>query len=239
MAELTQTPTKTETNFGTFADPGKKNFALELNPQQRLEVLGWFDACPNPNAIAKEYGLNWTLNRYLNCNFWGAYIINDARKINPSLAEQLMTSIPRPSNEQPVGYDPQLVPALYTKTVSPGTAPWGYAASRVLIEETGRDWKIGEPKVKKAQVLLEESLQSTSSPAEFLAVFADKVTKADADPTKVLGHVFAVELQQEGVLFLVHKVVNEVKNKAPQLWNHYLSLTPEQRQAAGIIPSLS
>lgn len=239
MVELPQAPRKTNANFGTFAVPDKDNFAQELEPKQRLEILGWLQACPNPKAIAEEYGQEWTTNRYLNCNYWGAYIIDRAKTLNPPLARQLLTPISRPADEKPVGYNPESVPDSYTTTVSPGTTPWGYAAARVLIEETGRDWKIGELRVKRAQILLEDTLKSTSSPAEFLAILASETTKADADPTKVLGHIFAVELEQEGVLFLVEKVVREIKRKTPWLWSHYLSLTPEQKQAAGIIPSLS
>ncbi|MCG2691466.1 hypothetical protein L6272_01420, partial [Microgenomates group bacterium] len=78
MVELPQAPTATDKNFGTFAVPGKDNFAQGLKPKQQLKILGWLQACPNPQAIAEEYTIDWTLNRYLHCNYWSAYIIDRA-----------------------------------------------------------------------------------------------------------------------------------------------------------------
>jgi len=239
MVELPQAPSKTEVNFGTFAVAGKDNFAQSLSPDQRLKVLAWLQACPEPKAIAAQYGPEWTMNRYLHCNYWTAYIIDQAKKINLPLAEQFLTPILRPADEKPEGYDPESVPNSYLTIVSPGTAPWGYAATRGLIEETGRNWKIGEPRVSHGIRLLKRSIKEATTPAEFIAILANKVTKSKADPIAVLGHIFAIELEKDGVLFLVQDVVKAVKNKAPELWQQYLQLKSKERLAAGIIPSLS
>lgn len=238
MVELPQVPKPTDANFGTFAVPDRDNFAQNLKPDQRLKILAWLQACPEPKAIAAQCGLEWTMNRYLHCNYWTAYIIDQAKEINPSLAKQLLTSIPRPAIEKPEGYDPESVPSSYLTIVSPGTAPSGYSPARELIEEIGRDWKIGEPRVSHGIGLLKQSIKEATTPAELIAILADKVTHSKADPIAVLGHVFAVELEKDGVLFLVQDVVKAIKDKAPELWQKYLNLTPKERVTAGIIPTL-
>lgn len=235
--ELPQPPTTTTANFGTFASAGAANSCPEIDPSERLKILGWLQACPNPPLVTKEYGIDWTIHRYKECNFVGYVIMEQAKDLNPALSKQLSRPIRRPADEPAQGFDPEFVPKTHFTSLSLGSTPWGYAAPRVLIEQFGRKepWKVGEERVNKGLEILNETITQSSTPAEFLAVLADKVTHADADPTAVLSHVFAIELKNEGAFFLVKRVANEMKAKAPELWSHYLSLTSEVTKAAGII----
>lgn len=240
QVELPTPPTLTQENFGTFWQPGHDNFAQGLPKSDRLQILGWFDACPQPHALAEFYGINWIINRYAECNLVGGYILDQAEKLNPALAAQLSKSTPRPNGEYPKVFDPQSVPDTYKKTLSPGQTPVGYASSRVLIEQYGRDpqWQIGDRRVSKGNKILELSLVTSSNPADFLATLANLVTKADANPVAVLGHIFAAEFEEEGGLSLVRQLAVAVQAKSPHLWQTYLSIKSfEEQQKAGIIPS--
>lgn len=221
--------------FGYWFAPDKDNFFLEKDPYQRLRWLGWLDGCPDPVKVAEAWGLEWVIKRYWECNFWSTWILEQVKVENSQLAVQLLTPVSLPVEHPAKGYDPDSVPASYLTTIFPASTPWGYALSRVLIEQLGRQWRVGEERVSKGLRLLNEAIKASSTPVEFLVVLADKVTKADAGPTAVLSHVFAVELEEEGKLFLVKQVAEEVKEKASELWQHYLSLSLQEREKAGII----
>jgi len=235
--ELPQSPTITDSNFGAFTSHGHDNFCSTLEPTERLNTLGWLQACPNPPAIAKEFGLDWTIARYLESNFVGALIIEESKTLNPSLSKELSTPIPRPLDEPAKGFDPNFIPENHLTHLSPASTPWGYGAARALIEQFGREkpWEIGDQRVMIGITLLKQAVSQSITPAEFLAVLAGKITQADADPTAVLSHVFAIELKNEGAFSLVQQVAQEMEKNSPELWQHYLSLTQEETKTAGII----
>jgi len=235
--ELPQSPTITDSNFGTFASPGHDNFCSTLEPTERLNTLGWLQACPNPPAIAEEFGKDWTIARYLESNFVGALIIERAQILSPYLAKKLSTSITRLIDEPAKGFDPNFIPETHLDSMSPASTPWGYGAPRALIEQFGREkpWKIGDERVMKGIKILNEAIKQSYDPSEFLAILADKITQADADPTAVLSHILAIELKNEGSFTLIKLVAEQIEKKSPELWQHYLSLTPEDTEAAGII----
>lgn len=223
--------------FGSYMCRGQNNFFFDVPQMRRLRILGWFDACPRPKDVAKKFGVDWTLARYSECNLLGAFILDRAGQINPILAQRLNTYIQRPSNEKPRNFDPESVPQDYAIVVYPGSTPWGYAASRVLIEQFGREkpWEIGDPRTTRGVDILYDAFEKASHPAEFLALLAGNLSKENANPTAVLGHIFAVEFDEEGVLFLAKQVATEVQKRAPELWQHYLSLSSKERKKAGIL----
>ncbi|MBI3385726.1 hypothetical protein HY031_01430, partial [Candidatus Gottesmanbacteria bacterium] len=163
-------------------------------------------------------------------------IMEKASQLNPALAEKLAQSHKRPNDEKPRDFDPSSAPAEYELMVLPGSTPAGYAASRVLIEQFGRNpqWKIGDERVKKGLHILRNALKRSSTPSEFLAKLANRVTFADADKDAVLSHIFAVEFENEGVIFLAKQVAQSVKAIAPRLWRRYKSLSDKQKREIGI-----
>ncbi len=225
-----------EIHFGAGWVPGVNNFFPDLPPDERLKMLGLLDACPNPAAIAKDYGRDRLIQRYAECNLMDAFIMVKADELNPSLAQQLRMSTPRPNSEKPMNYDPNAVPEMYTLVVFAGSNPVRYAGSRVLIEQFGRKtpWFNGTDRIKTGLSILEKSLKESSTPEEFLARLSDGVTSANADIDAVLSHIFAVEFEGEGLLFLAKKVAQAVKIHAPDLWQHYRSLSDEQKKESGI-----
>lgn len=223
-------------HFGAGWVKGLNNFFPDLPPQERLKVLGILDSCPNPDAVAAANGRDWTINRYTECNLVDGFMMEQADQINPKLAGKLRGFHFRPLGEKPYGYNPKAIPVLYRFMVLAGSNPVRYAASRVTIEEFGRKppWKIGDPRVSRGMLILKASLQDSRTPEEFLARLANGVIAADADKDAVLGHIFATELEEEGTIFLAKKVAKEVKIHAPELWQHYKSLSIRQKIHAGI-----
>lgn len=223
-------------HFGAGWVEGLDNFFPDLPPDKRLKVLGLLDACPNPTAVADENGLDWTINRYTECNLVDSLIMERADEVNPDLAKKMRTPYLRPTDEQPKNYDPKAVPKMYKLMVLAGSGPVRYAASRVIIEEFGRNpqWRIGDPRVSKGLHILETSLKESSKPEEFLARLADGVISADADMDAVLSHIFAREFEGEGLMFLAKRLAQSIRKYAPDLWQHYQSLTDEQKKEKGI-----
>lgn len=75
----------TETGFNPFkpkdfgrgrvVDDDPRLLELYENPKTRekfLKAAAWGHACPVPNEVANEFSIDWTIERYLECNFvWG------------------------------------------------------------------------------------------------------------------------------------------------------------------------
>lgn len=237
--ELPIPPTLTPDNFGTFWEPGFDNSGLGLPAEERLKLLGWLQACPQPQFYAQERGIEGINSRYYECSLVGAYINDRAREVKPTLGYNLTVSTPR-FEDNPIGeFEPEAVPDSYDTTLNHGQRYWGYVASRVLIEQLGRDpqWQIGDVRVKRGQAILEQVLsETTERPYEFIARLAHSVTEADADPIAVLSHVFAVEFKVEGGLVEAQLAVPFIKQYAPNLWEKYQTLTTEECTQASILP---
>lgn len=237
-AEVLQQP---NLYFGRGWIPGEDNSFSDLPKPERVRVLGMLDACPEPSKMVEVYDYDWIIARYTECNMMGTsgFILQKAKELNPNLASQFQTKIPRIKGENPEGYESDAVPSDYEVNLYPGSSAAGYAASRILIEQFGRSepWKIGDERVKKGFYLLEEALQEAQTPIEFLVILAAKVVKADAHPTAVLGHLLAVELKGEGIFTQIREIANVLQTRAPELWDYYKNkLTPEERDKSGILP---
>lgn len=226
-------------NFGQMWVPKEDNFHFGLPPQERLRILGILDSCPNPTAVAAEYGFDKLVARYAECNLVGAYILEEAAKINPDLATALTTNRTRLDGEKPKkGFDPSAVPTDYEETLYAGSTLPRYAAPRVAIEQFGRipPWQIGDVRVSTGQQIIRHVLGESNSPIDFIVRLSRMVTEADADKTAVLSHVLAVENLDEGIVTEIRQTAQKLETDASDLWKYYLDLTPEQRRDAGILP---
>lgn len=229
--------------FGNFWIPGENNFFPDLPDEERIFILGMLDACPEPKTMIKTFSLEWIIRRYSECNLVGAFIIEKAKEINPDLAEQLLAKRSREDDELPQYFEKEAVPSDYVKNLYPGSSITGYAASRILIEQFGREnkeekrenWKIGDERVKRGFAILQTALKTTSKPINFLIRLAKLVSEADADPTAVLGHLLAVELKNEGSYTQIREIITVLPSLAPELWQHYLSLSEKEKESARIL----
>jgi hypothetical protein len=106
----------------------------------------------------------------------------------------------------------------------------------LLIWKRNSGWKIGDPSVKTGFENLEKAIKVSFNGPEFIANLAHNVTTGEnsANIDAVLSHLFAVEFEDEGVLFQVRDVAKAVKFYAPNLWSRYLSLTDSEKKQKGI-----
>jgi hypothetical protein len=225
--------------FGTFYIPGERdNFFMDLPLEERVLVLAMLDACPEPQNMIETFAHQWIINRYKECNYVSGLIVEKAKELNKHVANQMLAKKPRLPGEVPQGYEPEAVPDDYEEYLYPGAQAVGYAASRVLIEQFGRQepWQIGDERVKKGFYLLESALKVSRDPIEFLVVLAQFVTLADAEPKAVLGHLLAIELKGEGIYTQIKQIGRKMRSSAPELWECYCELTPQERAEAGMLP---
>jgi hypothetical protein len=177
-----------------FLGPKGENFVDKPIDEQVLE-MGWSHACPIVDEVAKEYGSEWTLKRYAECNFVFGLITESAKDLNPDLYKLLTTSVPRLDGEKPGReFNPKLIPGNFYSEMSPLSTPWGYALSRVIIEEMGRgenNKDRTEKRMLTALNLIDKAVKSSKNPIELLVKLSEQVSTLDADPKAVLSHVLA------------------------------------------------
>jgi len=209
--------------FGTST--GVDSSLADLEAKEQLQKLGWSHACTDPKKVVKEFGMDWAVNRYAECNFWHGYILGRAKIINPELYGQLISAIPRSAGEPVGSYDSQAVPPSHQTQMSPMSTPWGYALSRVLIEQFGRGKNRQERTPQRTDTglqLLDQALEDSPDPVNFLVRLSEAVVQADADPLAVLGHVLSVEVFQEANCVTLYTAIRErIKQSAPTLWTAY------------------
>lgn len=104
------------------------------------------------------------------------------------------------------------------------STPWGYALARILIEQFGRGEEQTAERMKKGLRIVDEVVKKSKTPVELVVRLAGAVVQADARAEAVLGHIFAQEFINEGQMFLTGSVVEELKKRAPELWEKYLSI---------------
>lgn len=228
-----------EFGFGTFLGDSGEGFVNKSLKDQVLE-MGWSHACPVVDEVAKEYGPEWTLKRYAECNFVFGLVTEAARDLNPELYKLLITPVLRLNNELPEGqFKPNLIPESFYKEMSPLSTPWGYAIPRVIIEEMGRgenNLNRTPKRILRALSLIDKAVKSSKTPIELLVKLAESVSRFDADPRAVLSHTLATGiLQEEGCKSIFDEIKERIDIFAPVLKRIYDTISPEERIKEGII----
>ncbi len=228
---------KTQTDFGRGKFMGNNPGILLLTPEQRLQVSAWRHACPRPGEVSREYGLEWTRQRYDECDFVFSSLIIKQAKDKPGLYQLLTSSVPRLPNE-PMGYhEADIVPESHQTEMSPLSTPWGYALPRVFIEIAGRGQERSPDKYLKALDMLNEAVQKSNTPVELLANLSETAIKSGVTAEKILGHIFAPGiLEEENCITMFNQIADSTRQYAPTLWEYYSKLPIAQRKKLGLIP---
>lgn len=221
---------------GTFLGDKDTGF-LEAPLAQKVIEMGWSHACPVVNEVTKDYGPEWTLKRYSECNFVFGLITESAKDLNPELHKQLTTSVTRLEGEVPgKEFRPDLVPSNFHEEMSPLSTPWGYALPRVVIEEMGRGTDRNQKRILKSLSLIDKAVKTSKTPNELLVKLAEQVSKQDANPKAVLSHVLSNGiLVEEGCRTMFRDIKQEIDKSAPTLRQTYNSMSAEGRNSEGII----
>ena len=112
--------------FGTFLGDSDEGF-LEKPIEDQVIEMGWSHACPVVDNVAKEYGPEWTLKRYAECNFVFGLVVEAAKDLNPDLHKLLIKSTLRVEGELPGKVLSNRIPKSFSSEMSPLSTPWGYA----------------------------------------------------------------------------------------------------------------
>lgn len=211
---------------------------------QRTRIHAAWHACPQPDAVMASYDTpekpERTFERYFSCDAWHEWaILGQSRRLNPSLYKQLTTPVPRLPGE-PVGFfEPDAVPPSHQYEMSPLSTPWGYALSRVLIEQFGRDESCTGDRITTGLAMLVEVIPDSNSPIELLTKLAQKVTsEGQATAETVLSHILSPGiLKEENCRTMYLEIADSLKHNAPQLWQVYekLEQTPGKLAESDII----
>jgi hypothetical protein len=206
--------------------------------EQQVREMGWSHACPVIDQVAKEYGPEWTLHRYAECNFVFGLIAESAKNLNPNLHIQLTHAVGRLPDE-PVGVITKFTPESHKTKMSPLSTPWGYALPRVVIEQMGR----GEGNKDRTQTrvlssldIIEKAVKNSTNPIELVVKISETVSNTDADPKAVLSHLLcAGVLQEENCITMFKDIVSEMKKSAPMLTKTYEGMSSEDRKKLGVV----
>lgn len=217
---------------------GASFFDKPLNEQ--VIEMGWSHACPVVDEVIKEFGPEWTLKRYAECNFVFGLIVESARDLNPELYTLLTTPVVRLEGEKPGReFKPELIPSNFYKEMSPLSTPWGYALPRVVIEEMGRgenNKDRTQKRLLKSLSMIDKGVKTSKTPVELLVNLAEQASKLDANPSAVLSHTLANGiLVEEGCKTMFDEIKAKIDKSATVLRKTYNSMTPDERKAEGII----
>lgn len=236
---MTELKSGREFGKGTLLGDKGDNFFKKPLMEQVVEV-GWSHACPVVDEVVKEYGLEWTLKRYAECNFVFGLIVESARDLNPKLHGQLTTSVQRLEGEKPYKeFNPERIPNYFYNEMSPMSTPWGYALPRVIIEEMGRgenNRDRTQKRILRSLSIIDKTVKSSKTPSELLVKMAEQVSKLDADPKAVLSHVLSNGiLVEEGCKTMFDDIKRQIDRSAFLLKRTYDSMSKDERSKEGII----
>lgn len=222
----------------TFGD--NPNF-LDKSIRQQVIEIGWSHACPVVNDVVRDFGSEWTLHRYAECNFVFGVILEIARKSKLNLYGQLIQPVRRLENEEPRrGLDTRFIPSDFHIQMSPLSTPWGYALPRVAIEQMGRGERNKDrtqEKILNAVDTISKAIEISDTPIDLLVNLAEMVLDDESvDQKAVLAHILSQsKLNEEGCITLFKQIKATIDEKNLNLLRTYNSLTYSERKTLDII----
>ncbi len=214
---------------------------LYMNKKTRkkfLRIAAWAHACPIPDEVFNGFGVNWTIERYLECNFVWGYMLDVAKQLNPELYQQLSDPVLRKFNEPMGRHEKGRIPKSHKTFMSPLSTLYGYALPRVFLEIAGRGKKRNKERYLHAIKLFESSVKVSHTPTELLARLTNAARwneKARIRTTVLLDHVLpAGVLKEEHNVSQYREVVEMLQKYAPVVFRRYKRLSPEAKKKVGL-----
>jgi len=205
--------------------------------EQIIMALAWSEGCPVPEEVIEKYGLDGALARYGDVMFADKLILAEVKKHNPALHDKLTLTITRKAHEPVGAHESKHVPHSHSTMVVPPNTPWGFSLKRLLIDQFGqRKNERSTIRIQKGLEILEKvAKQRIGSPLEFLAVFAEKIIKADGEKTKILRDTLCQgHLNQHNLRNHYKRLVVELKKHSPTFLKEYKKLSTQDRVKFGI-----
>jgi hypothetical protein len=213
---------------------------FDLPLEERVHRMAWSDSCPIVEEVVQERGLEASEERYGQLNKWFRIMVHEAEQHNPDLAHQLVTPLPRRPDE-PVGkYEPDSVPSNHAEFIAPMSTIYGWALTRILLEQFGLDKKI--PKSAKQERMwrgiatMHDAIKVARDPYELLARMAEGIACADVDPKDVLKNILRIDWYREhNARNQVTALTRTLADVAPTVWKAYLAMPSTVKAQRGII----
>ena len=230
-------------DFGKGRVVGDDSRLLDLyrNPKMRekfLRVAAWAHACPIPDEVSKGFGVDWTIERYLECNFVWGYMLDVTEQLNHELYQQLSDPVLRKFDEPMGRHEKGRIPRSHRTFMSPLSTLYGYALPRVFLEIAGRGKKRAQERYLHAIKLFESSVKVSHTPTELLARLTNAARwnqKARIRTTVLLDHVLPAGVLKEEHNVLQYKEVVEMLQKyASVVFRRYKKLSPEAKKKVSL-----
>ena len=188
----------------------------------------------NPEEITRG-GIEKAIKRYSECNFVMKSILITAQENNPELYVNLVTPIVRlPGEEADKDLDPKFLPADFYEKMNLASTPMGYAIPRLFVLQRGNDFGQNNQennlnRFYKGLLLVDNLVKKYHDPILFTVKLADGVSQLDADPKKVLYHLFSLDLlKEEGCKTLYRQIFNTIQKKSPLLKETYEEMLKQE-----------
>lgn len=220
-----------------LGDTGDRYFNQTLEP--RVKAMAWSHACPVPDQVIKNFGIEWAEKRYAECNFIYTLVTDAASKHNLPLYFDLNQSLDRLPEENPSqNILSENVPSSFWTKMSPMSTPWGYAIPRVIVEQFGRgknNFQRSQKRILSGLNLIETEVKRNNNPIELLIALAKGVSNLDAKAEPVITHIMSKDLlDEEGCKSIFKEISQVMERKAPKLWQKYQQML-DQKEWQGII----
>jgi hypothetical protein len=236
---------KENLKFGcaSFVGPVMKDldfFALPVSEQ--ATAIGWAVGCPITGELTDPNfgrGPEAMLLRYGEIGFWAGQLNRIVKELNPDLYEQIVKSVPR-QDDEPIGkFEQESVPVSYLFVIPPTETLVGYSLPRLFIKQIGsKELPVEERQDRLARGLeiVEQSVLSSSSPEELLAITAEATAQADVDPATVLSTILSTGWYGEhNAEHMVRNLKSMLEKFAPKLWALYNGLSEQDKSTLKMI----
>lgn len=247
--------------FGDFRSIGNSpNDFIDRPVQERVFLAARSHLCPIPEEVIDSYtaryiknfakggetlpdaeigGMRMAISRYTECNFtMKEIILHSVKEKNPTLYKNLVTPLPRiPGEEFNQNLKPNYIPKDFSQRMRLASTVYGYALPRILIVQFGENRDESDvrsqERILKGLYLLDKLIPKYNDPIEFTVKLAEEVSKLDANPNRVIYHLFSMGiLQEQGCKDMFKKTFSTLEKKAPNLWSTYQKLLQEKGESA-------
>jgi hypothetical protein len=243
---------KTETRYGRVFGSGdiwprsflRKDDLSNMTRDDRLLAIGFSHACPVVHSVVKDYGYDWTLRRYIGCNWiYQHEILPVLKETNPNLFEKIITPVPRILTELPdFKIDRNLVPKSFEIEMSPLSTPYGYALPRLVDlyvkgkEKNGsyegkyQEIRTGlKTRVNIVKIILNNLAHECTDPIEFTVKLAGRIHKLGVDPLKIFDHLLSKgKLKEENCKTMYHQIFGAMEKFTPELSHTYKQILRDE-----------
>jgi hypothetical protein len=220
---------------------------FDMPVREQARILGWVDSCPvvleltDPNNTNPGRGPEAMLRRYGEINLWFGFIQRAVGEVKPNLKDELVSTVPRLSDE-PVGkFESESVPDYNEDFIAPMGTLAGYGLPRIMIEQLNAGDDISPRAVQDRMVTglmaLDKAIESADTPMELLAEFAEELLcMGNVRHDKILKHILSKGwLEEHNAHTMLAEFKKVLENRAPTLWSTYTTMSAYQKHVLGLV----